>query len=76
MSRKGLPQAAPAVRWSVTGSLPLPSGTEAALWSVLHSDPPGWEKSAPRHFLHHPAKAEISHSGVRTCSVASVSAGS
>lgn len=50
--RKGLPQASPAVWWSVTGSFPLPSGREAALWSVSNSDLPGWKKSA-HHFIHY-----------------------
>lgn len=60
VSGNHLPQASPAVRWAVTGSWPLPTGTEAALWSVLHSNLLGWRKSAPRHFPHHPGTENLS----------------
>lgn len=49
--RKGLPQAPPAVWWSVAGSFSQPSGTITTLWSVSFSDLPGQGKSALFFYL-------------------------
>lgn len=50
--RKGLPQAPPAVWWSVAGSFSQPSGTITTLWSVSFSDLPGQGKSALFFYLY------------------------